>query len=272
MSTYNTSFDRYIQGEPIVWETGADWDAAQSQTGVHHQQLTGTDWAASSVIEKGYRPVDETGSSLVAYYTYDEDSGTTAYDAVGSNDGTLQDSAVQGASGVLGTTCYEISADDQHIVQGSPNITKTGDFTVSAWLNLGSIADGEDAIWISWEGGSGADLNFFASTTNGSATNQTRFFDYGNELLVGSDIRNAGWVHVAVTRVGNDYFLYEDGVQVDSKLGYGDLLASQTLSTERLGDGDQYGDHVYHGKIDEVRIHNRGLSESEIQTLRDIAL
>ncbi len=69
--------------------------------------------------------------------------------------------------------------------------------------------------------------------------------------------------HLAVTYDGTMARLYLNGVQVASQAQAGALTTSTDAMS--IGGNTFYGEH-WIGLIDEVRIHNRALSASEIQT------
>ena len=70
------------------------------------------------------------------------------------------------------------------------------------------------------------------------------------------------WSHVAGTYNGATLRVYVNGVQVASKAQSGTLL--RTTSPLRIGANTQWGEY-FGGRIDEVRIYNRALTQAEIQ-------
>ena len=71
------------------------------------------------------------------------------------------------------------------------------------------------------------------------------------------------WTHLALTYNGSTLTLYRNGVAVATSNVSGTL--SPTTGTLQIG-GSQYGEY-FKGLIDEVRIYNRALSATEIQTI-----
>ena len=71
------------------------------------------------------------------------------------------------------------------------------------------------------------------------------------------------WTHVAGTYDGAQLRLYLNGSQVASQARTGSLQV--TGSPLRIG-GNTYSTEFFPGRIDEVRVYNRALSQSEIQT------
>ena len=71
------------------------------------------------------------------------------------------------------------------------------------------------------------------------------------------------WTHVALTYDGATMRLYVNGVQAASQAQTG---AIETNSNPlRIGGNVPYGEY-FQGRIDEVRVYNRALSQAEIQT------
>ena len=71
------------------------------------------------------------------------------------------------------------------------------------------------------------------------------------------------WTHLAVTYNGSTLTLYRNGVAVATSTVSGTL--SPTTGTLQIG-ASQFGEY-FKGLIDEVRIYNRALSDTEIQTI-----
>ena len=77
------------------------------------------------------------------------------------------------------------------------------------------------------------------------------------------------WVHLAATYNGSSLILYRNGAQVATTAVTGAIVtSSQAL---RIGGNALWGEY-FAGRIDEVRIYNRALSASEIQTDMNTAI
>lgn len=122
-----------------TWETAADWDAAQSETGVHHEQPIGTDWAPADTVEKGY---PTTLSGLEAYYTFNEDSGSVINDVAGGYDGALS-GGVLGGEGLTGHSGASFDGADDHFVSDTLAPVNTAEFTGICWMRY----DGSHDKW-----------------------------------------------------------------------------------------------------------------------------
>ena len=71
------------------------------------------------------------------------------------------------------------------------------------------------------------------------------------------------WSYLATTYDGSVLRLYVNGAQVASKAVTGDILNS--FGALRIGGNSVWGEY-FHGMIDEVRVYNRALTQTEIQS------
>jgi hydrogenase maturation factor HypE len=71
------------------------------------------------------------------------------------------------------------------------------------------------------------------------------------------------WTHLAATYDGANMRIYVNGVQVGSRAQTGNMLTSNR--TLRIGGNSIWGEY-FNGLIDDVRVYNRALSATEIQT------
>jgi hypothetical protein len=70
------------------------------------------------------------------------------------------------------------------------------------------------------------------------------------------------WTHLAATYDGTTLRLYVNGTQVGSRSVAGSIVT--TTGALRIGGNTVWGEW-FKGRLDEVRIYNRPLSQSEIQ-------
>ncbi|RLD70377.1 MAG: hypothetical protein DRI98_08080 [Bacteroidetes bacterium] len=131
-----------------------------------------------------------------------------------------------------------------------------GDFTIDYWeyrtnatINLSTIArdtsSGVMAFLTGWSaGGVGSALGFLASS-NGST------WDIANNSM-GVVTLNT-WIHYAIVRSGNTWYIFRDGVQTDTWTNSGTLLASSNALSIGVYNVDKY----FQGYIDELRISNK---------------
>jgi hypothetical protein len=209
-------------------------------------------------------------SGLIAFYKFDETTGTNASDSSGNghtakmmNGATFAAGQQNNAASMNGNTQYVNLPDG--IVDGLTS------FSVSTWVYLNSIS-----AWVRvFDFGTGqtryvfmtADANNvtpnvfrFGITTGGNGMEER--VDDPPVLPVGS------WQHVAIALGGGTATLYLNGAQVGQN-------TAMTLSPSSLGTANQNWigrsqfpvDPFLDGKIDNFRIYGRALSADEVQTL-----
>jgi len=207
----------------------------------------------------------------VAWWKFDEGSGTTAADASGSgNTSTLV--SPSWTSGKIGSGALTFGGTKLGTVSGSgslANLYVTG-LTVSAWIKPtsstgGRIIDKDNN-----------DVGWFFGTTNAGQINFTSDQDTTGvtALTSSTSIALNTWQHVLMTWDGTagsaHVHLYINGVNADGT-GTSGTGPEQTDSATPLSIGNRQVDSArpFTGSIDDVRIYNRVLSTTEIQALAD---
>ena len=200
------------------------------------------------------------GSGLVAAYAFDEASGTVATDLSGNgHPGTIQNAVRSpghfgGSLSFNGTNAY---------VDLPPLGTfyKSG-FTLEAWVKKDTASKGDAAVAGTWtgSGGGGPMLWFdYASSHLDLTLSQS-----GSNFLDSGQLATAGqWQYLTGTFDGTTAKLYVNGSLVASKAFSGNVGDSNTW---RIGAYSDSPAGFFDGTIDELRIYNRALGPSEIQT------
>jgi hypothetical protein len=198
----------------LVWDTTADWDASVGSSGVVHESVTNTDHVDAGVVKQGYSvesPVPSAG--LVGYWTFDEDSGTVAYDFSGNGNHGSIEGATLGASGLLGTSAYSFDGIDDRVVLPSGLLSGSSDFSVSLWVRSSDVTDQHDHI-IDLRG----DLKFTIRLGNDGASYGV--WDGTPNVYRNTDATASAdtWHHVVLTRDDStgDVEVYVDGTLEDS--------------------------------------------------------
>jgi hypothetical protein len=197
-------------------------------------------------------------SGMVSYWNFDEGSGTTAYDSVGCNDGTIY-----GATWANGALEFD-GVDDYVEVPDDASLDITNEITVGVWVkNTGTgnqvVVDKRQITrnppgW--WRISIGSD---------GSPSFQVSKDDVWRALTWESSIRDDTWHHV-VGVMNGDLQIYVDGVL--RRYGSNNVVVTMTPNNAPLVIGKNIGDEaIFNGTIDEIVIFNRALSADEIQQL-----
>ena len=206
-------------------------------------------------------------AGLVAYYEFDETSGTSAADSSG-NGHTATMSGATFTAGLQGNAAT-MNGTNRYVALPNGIVNGLTSFSISTWVYLNSTP-----AWVRiFDFGTGTNTYMFltpnettgklrfAITTSGNAT--------GNEeRLDGPTLPTGSWQHLAVTLTGSTATLYVNGAQAAQNTAI-------TLNPTSLGNTTQdwlgrseFGvDPYYNGKIDDFRIYSRALSAAEVQAL-----
>ncbi|MBU0640926.1 MAG: hypothetical protein KKB50_18845 [Planctomycetes bacterium] len=201
---------------------------------------------------------------LVAYWSFDEGSGSAAYDSsVYGNHGTIY--GADWVSGVSGGALLFNGAGD-YVDCGSDASLDfgAGDFSCACWVR--PAAPGVRQIIASKRQRSDPYKGWMVELQAAVAHVE---FDYGytwsDHLVSTTQFPTDEWTFIAFTRDsgGTDRLYVNDGQECTTSDDGGSVsdVSAQTIA-RALGGGMYFG-----GIVDEVRIYNRVLSPSEIQTL-----
>jgi chitodextrinase len=264
-----------LDGEPLGAEDttapySVSWNTLTAANGPH--ALTARARDASNNLETSAAvnvTVSNTGPApvpgLVAAYAFDEGTGGSA----GDLSGNANNGSISGATWVPGRFGQALSFDgvnDRVAILDSNTLDLTTGMTLEAWVR-------PTALGTAWR-------TVLFKHRNSNATNMM-YVLYGNrntsvpntEVTVGtssvkaangtSQIPLNAWSHLAATYDGATLRLYVNGTQVASLATTGQIAVSN--GDLWIGGNNVWGEW-FAGLIDEVRVYNRALTDSEIQT------
>lgn len=234
--------------------------------------LTSSATVKAKAFKSGYNASAEASASLsissvigaanlVGYWKFDEGTGTTAADSsANGNNGTLVNGPMW-SGGIAGNALYFDGTDDNVTVMDSNSLDLSNAFTLSAWVNPATtftdfrsilVKNYKYYLYASVAGycGDGSPLGGFSEITN-------------NTVCQPAPLPINTWTHLSVASDGSTLTLYRNGVAVATASVVETL--SPSTGTLQVG-GSQYGEY-FQGLIDEVRVYNRALTNSEIQTI-----
>nr|WP_069853738.1 LamG-like jellyroll fold domain-containing protein [Actinoalloteichus hymeniacidonis] len=199
------------------------------------------------------------GLDGVNAYKFDEGSGDTVADAIGDANATL--TGAEWTEGVEGGAVAFSGAGQADT--GSSLIDTSGSYSVSAWVKLDE-ADGGFQTVVSQD--SGRDSAFFLQY---SGVDQAWAMSFSGLRAAGSEPVEPGrWYHLTGVRdvQAGTLDLYVDGVKAASQNA---CSAPESTGNTVIGRAEYGGQQVDHlrGAVDDARVFDRALSESEVAEL-----
>jgi hypothetical protein len=210
---------------------------------------------------------------LVAHWTFDEGSGTIAYDSAGNNDGTIY-----GATWTTGklddALIFDGNNDYVQIPNNQSQQISTNQITVSAWIKLNEdvgntqrrIVCKQEIPNCSWG------LEIFGKSYGSSTGNQIVFHDSDGSTVyyncVSATHLNTGqWYHIVATDNEGAVRIYLNGLldTLNNKGAGG--IPSQINAPIDISKTNPDFSFFFKGLIDDVRIYDRALSAAEVAQL-----
>ena len=195
---------------------------------------------------------------LVAYWSFNEGAGKTAADVTGNgHDGKFEGAPkwVDGKFGPAlefdGETDYVAVADDDAL-DLAENITLMAWFSPNDVLTSRRLMVKNDSIFVIFDFGNTNSIDFLVKPENTFAESKTTNWTVGE------------WYHFAGTFDGKTMKVYVNGM-LEGEAANNVPIAPSDL--ELWIGGDDYGrpSDFFPGKIDEVRLYEKALSEAQIQ-------
>jgi len=219
---------------------------------------------ASLIVGCGSSSSSDPNDSLVAWWRFDEASGSTAADASGhGNTATILNGGW--GEGHVGSGLSMDGGNDGIVtVPMSDSLRSTGDeITVMAWTyrtaghNVDVLGHGYPTLFFGFHG---PRFKWQFELANGRT--MECYADPKHEAKLDR------WVHLAATYDGWSARLYADGEQVCSRWTWGEIKMPDDPFTVSgyMDDEDRIVDEIT-GRLDDVRLYNRALSQREIRSI-----
>ncbi|MFD0468328.1 LamG-like jellyroll fold domain-containing protein [Nonomuraea thailandensis] len=231
--------------------------------GMYHYRIRAFD--AASNVSPSSAEVSATVTTppanpgLVAAYGMNENAGSTLTDSAGANTGTLTNTTWT-ATGKYGPALSFNGTSSWVTVNDAPNLRLTTGMTLEAWVNPTTVNSWRTVIMKQYTG----DLAYVLSAGSDSNRPHTVIHTTGEVGTGGTaSLPLNTWTHLAATYDGTTLRLYVNGALTSERAAGGPIRTDNGVL--RIGGNSLWGEH-FNGLIDEVRIYNRALSTTEIQT------
>lgn len=235
-----------------------------SKAGSYSVSLT-TNTAAGNFTTTKQNFITAQGASskagLVAAYNFDAGSGTSVADLAGKNIGVIRN-ATWSNSGRYGKSLYFNGVNSWVTVEPSTSLNLTNAMTLEAWVYPSAAQSGWTDI-IMKEKPEG--LVYYLTANSDTNVPVGGAFIGNTERAVSgkSSLPVNVWSHLATTYDGATQKFYLNGTLIASRAQSGVIQTS--TGALRIG-GDSIWGEYFKGIIDDVRIYNRALTNSEIQS------
>jgi hypothetical protein len=207
-------------------------------------------------------------ANLVAAYNFDEGSGTVLHDISGNgNNGTITNATWSTAGKYSGALKFTGASNSYVTVNDASSLHLSTGMTLEAWVDpstLNSQAQGwVAAISKEHRASTSNDVSYALYAAGGIGTPPTA------QLLLGntdqgpqgtSALQLNNWSFLAATYDGAALRLYVNGTQVASQ----SLSGSIVNTTDPLRIGGDWSSEMFTGLIDNVRIYNGALTQTQI--------
>jgi Concanavalin A-like lectin/glucanases superfamily len=200
---------------------------------------------------------------LVAAYNFDEGSGTTVTDlSVYGNTGTINGAAWT-SQGKFGNALNFDGISNWVTVNDSDSLDLASGMTLEAWA-YPTAATGTWTTILLKEAPPGSLAYHLQGDPTGHPSSYIMTDISGLQGIAGPDpLPLNTWTYLAATYDGTMLSVYVNGTAVASQPVSGNILPS--TGSLRFGGNSIFGEY-FAGTIDNVRIYNRALSQTEIQT------
>jgi hypothetical protein len=210
---------------------------------------------------------------LVAYYPFngnaDDESGK-------GNHGTVNGATLTTDRFGLSNKSYSFNINNWISIQENASLNPSGSISISLWV-LSSQNHGNAGIIGKWNNFGGSKQygkeQYVMLATNNSLGGVSFYINTSSSSAVVSEkvspiYNNGKWHNYIGIWNGNELKLYQDGLLVSSYLIGGTLKSfSQGLEIGRYSGASEGSINYFIGKIDDVRIYNRALTQDEISYL-----
>ncbi len=199
-------------------------------------------------------------NGLISYYKLDETTGTTAYDSLGTNNGTISGATVNQTGKI--NKAYDFDGVDDYILMDN-NADLGNPFTeisISGWIYpnsavlCGSMYNIRYSSYVTYLGY--LESGLFGFSVGGDVTDRV--------TISTGDLTLNSWNYVVGTYNGTTMKIYVNGVLKNTRTVSATIRSSGTVN---IGRDPAVSGRNFDGKIDEVGIWNRSLTSIEISEI-----
>lgn len=216
----------------------------------------------SETLEASEPPAVSYSENLLLHYSFDQAEGNTVIDESGhGQDGLL----IGSASWDAGRNGQALSLQGGYVKLPNGILAEQKAITIATWVQPSSLATWSRIFDI----GSSLSSYMFFTLNNGSSIQLGLHSGDTVQSLSGAQFPGSdSWQHVAVTLEDKTAIIYINGIEVIKNTNLTITPDQLGVTTANYIGKSQYtSDPNYQGKMEDFRIYNRALDESEIMTV-----
>jgi hypothetical protein len=206
-------------------------------------------------------PTTPSTPAPVAAYSFNETSGTTARDSSGNGLNGTVSGATRTTTGKFGGALSFNGTNNMVTVADNAKLDLTAGMTLEAWV-WPSAVSGWRTVVVKERDSSALSYGMYA---NGDTNRPVGWANVGGAAR---DARGTGqlaaktWTHLATTYDGTTLRMYVNGTLVGSRAISGSIATS--TGALRIGGTQAWGEW-FNGVIDEVRVYDRALTQTQVK-------
>lgn len=221
-----------------------------------------TQWVAIAFgqIETAKAPT----SGLIAHWKLDESAGSTVTDSAGSVNGTIVGNPVWRPEGGRVGGALEFDGSGDTVVMGDAAALEPANITICLWARRTGAGDGVNAqILVDKQQWDDAGYIIALEPENTNIAWRILSTNSGGTYTINSAVTTSAWHHYCTSFDGTTSRLYVDG---ELRTSMAASYAAPSAASFRLGSNGG-ANYWFHGLMDDVRMYNRALSNTEVMDL-----
>ncbi len=206
-------------------------------------------------------PAASVDPTLVAAFNFDEGTGTKLTDRSSKANNGVISGATWASVGRYGKALSFNGVNNWVTINDAASLDLTNNVTISAWVYPTAVQTGWTTVIVKEQPGSTPYYLYANSTTNFPAGGIIAG-GFERTVLGKSTLPINTWTHIATSYDGATQKFYMNGVLISSRAQTGAIATS--TGALRIGGNGVWGEY-FKGMIDNVRVYNRALTNSDIQ-------
>ena len=224
------------------------------------------------LINTANRPAPDS-SGLIHYWSFDENQGDIFYDSVSDKNGRIY--GAKWTNGISGSALIFDGKDDYATLpDNNPVWLPENNFTISVWVFFNTFTNSTNQMIL--------DLNYSRTNELGYNilyTNRAPAFQLHTNSKINEDLNSNflippnQWYHICIVRNSNKQIIYIDGREdilrkcSDKLIRFINDYDDNKVNIGRYTTVLAQPRYFFNGKIDELKIFNRALSNDEIERI-----